>query len=139
MKTLHKQASTSSHPGISTSMPHHDGDEVANGVAPSREDSGRVCPHCELPAVMPEVCTPEINAVLEKQIGRDWGLYADGRESGQRTEWRTAAMLKDRTRRAIRERHEAGESDASLASDFGVPVEFIDALCSWQMFAEHGR
>lgn len=50
--------------------------------------------------------------------------------------WRTAALLKDRTRQAIRERHKAGESVLSLADDFMVPVQFIDALVAFQLFGD---
>ena len=50
--------------------------------------------------------------------------------------WRTAALLKDRTRRAIRNRHRVGESLVSLAEDYGLPVEFVDALCAWQLFGD---
>lgn len=38
-----------------------------------------VCPYCELPSVLPEVCTPEIHAVIEKNIARDWTLFEAGR------------------------------------------------------------
>jgi hypothetical protein len=48
-------------------------------------------------------------------------------------EWKTAALLKDRTRLAIRERHRFGETVASLAEDFGVPLVFVEALVEWQM------
>ena len=53
--------------------------------------------------------------------------------------WRTAALLQDRTRRAIRERVTAGDSHASVAADYAVPVEFIVALCAWQLFADELR
>lgn len=52
------------------------------------------------------------------------------------TGWRTAALLKDRTRRAIRDRHVAGDSVSSLAEDYGVPVTFVEALVAWQMGAD---
>lgn len=75
------------------------------------------------------------------------GSTADGEQaavtSAERTDleydrdqWKAAAMLKDRTRRAIRERWEAHEPGWALAKDFGVPVLFIQALCEWQMFAD---
>jgi len=54
----------------------------------------------------------------------------------QNQEWQTAALLKDRTRRAIRDRRSAGESVASLAEDYGVPDVFIESLCAWQMFQD---
>jgi hypothetical protein len=50
--------------------------------------------------------------------------------------WETAALLKDRTRRAIRDRHRAGESIPSLADDYGVPEPFVSALVAWQMFSD---
>lgn len=50
------------------------------------------CPHCHLPAVMPEKCTPELHDVIEQQITRDWDLYNAGWEAGRRAEreWATA-------------------------------------------------
>lgn len=50
--------------------------------------------------------------------------------------WETAALLMDRTRQAIRDRHRAGESDESLAEDYGVPVDFVKVLCAWQLFSD---
>ncbi len=50
--------------------------------------------------------------------------------------WETAALLKDRTRLAIRERYQAGESIASLAADFMVPEPFVNALVNWQLFGD---
>jgi len=48
-------------------------------------------------------------------------------------DWKTAALLKDRTRAAIRDRRAAGEPTADLADDYGVPAEFVEAICAWQM------
>lgn len=45
------------------------------GLASSRSP---ICPHCELPPVLPDVCTPEIHAVIEKNIARDWDLFHRG-------------------------------------------------------------
>jgi hypothetical protein len=53
------------------------------------------------------------------------------------TNWETAALLKDRTRRAIRERLKAGESVASLAKDYDVPTKFVRFLGSPQMFQDN--
>ena len=50
--------------------------------------------------------------------------------------WKTAALLKDRTRRAIRERVSAGESIDAVATDYGVPVAFVEQLVAWQLFGE---
>lgn len=51
------------------------------------EQTKQTCPHCHLPAVIPEVCTPEINAVIEQNIERDWGIlnagYDIGRSAGE--------------------------------------------------------
>jgi hypothetical protein len=47
--------------------------------------------------------------------------------------WQRAALVKDRTRRAIRDRIKAGESVRSVALDYGVPVAFVRHLTSWQM------
>lgn len=55
---------------------------------------------------------------------------------GAFTRWNTAALLKDRTRIAIRERHAAGESIESLAADFDVPEAFVSMLVAWQMFRD---
>jgi hypothetical protein len=63
----------------------------------------------------------------------------NGGDSGQLLgeQWCRAALLKDRTRRAIFERHEAGESVTDLAADYDVPWEFVESLVAWQMFREH--
>lgn len=50
--------------------------------------------------------------------------------------WQTAAYLTDRTRRAIRERRLTGDTVDSLAADYEVPCEFVEYLCSWQMFGD---
>lgn len=55
------------------------------------------------------------------------------RETAQ---WKLAALLKDRTRRAIRDRVRAGESAASVADDYGVPVQFVEVVASWQIFED---
>ena len=64
-------------------------------------DAPQTCPHCKLLAVMPEVCTPEINAVIEDSIEQDWALLNKGVEIGkalaapvdapQTCEWRPIA------------------------------------------------
>lgn len=41
-----------------------------------------VCPHCQLPSVLPEVCTPEIRDVQNAQIARDGELYESGYFAG---------------------------------------------------------
>lgn len=52
--------------------------------------------------------------------------------------WKIAALLKDRTRREIRERARIGgkRKHLEIAEDFGVPVEFVDVVASWQMFED---
>jgi hypothetical protein len=40
-----------------------------------------VCPHCQLPAVMPEVCTPEVHTALEARRAADAEMFA-GRQHG---------------------------------------------------------
>ena len=42
------------------------------------------CPHCHLPPVLPDICTPELNAVIEENIARDWDLYHHGYNLGKR-------------------------------------------------------
>jgi hypothetical protein len=46
--------------------------------------TAKVCLHCQLPPVLPEVCTPEIHAVIEASIARDTALHHDGFELGKR-------------------------------------------------------
>jgi hypothetical protein len=50
--------------------------------------------------------------------------------------WKTAALLQDRTRRAIRDRVNAGESATSVAKDYGVPVTFVTTVAAWQLFED---
>jgi hypothetical protein len=38
------------------------------------------CPHCKLPPVLPEQCTPEIHAVIEEQIAMDGKMFYAGME-----------------------------------------------------------
>lgn len=47
--------------------------------------------------------------------------------------WKRAALLKERTRTAIRERVRNGESSATVADDYGVPVAFVELISSWQL------
>lgn len=47
--------------------------------------------------------------------------------------WKVAATLKDRTRREIRRRARAGESLEVIASDYLVPVPFVQLIAAWQM------
>lgn len=47
--------------------------------------------------------------------------------------WRRAALLPDRTRRAIRDRRRAGEAAEAIAQDYGVRVEFVEFLAAWQL------
>lgn len=51
-------------------------------------------------------------------------------------QWKLAALLKDRTRREIRSRarRDGKPGHLAIAEDFGVPVEFVDVLASWQIF-----
>lgn len=50
--------------------------------------------------------------------------------------WRIAALSKDRTRRAIRERVKAGENQMDVADDYGVPLAFVSHLAQWQLFSD---
>ncbi len=52
--------------------------------------------------------------------------------------WREAALLKDRTRQAIRERITAGDPAHEVATEYHVPDAFVTHLCSWQLFGEEG-
>ena len=51
-------------------------------------------------------------------------------------QWKIAALLKDRTRRNIRERVRAGEPALLVAEDYGVPIQFVEVIASWQMFED---
>ena len=51
-------------------------------------------------------------------------------------QWQDAALLKDRTRRAIRDRIRSGESLQSIADDFDVPLRFVEHLRQWQLFSD---
>lgn len=39
-----------------------------------------VCPHCRLPAVLPEVCSLEIHEAIEAGITEAWELFDAGRQ-----------------------------------------------------------
>lgn len=49
---------------------------------------------------------------------------------------RQAMYMTDRTRRAIRDRHRAGESLEDLARDYGVMIAFVEYLVAWQFGGE---
>lgn len=51
-------------------------------------------------------------------------------------QWQRAALLKDRSRREIRERLIAGEPIRDIARDYELPAEFIEFLGAWQMFGD---
>lgn len=51
-------------------------------------------------------------------------------------QWKRAALLKDRTRQEMRSRLRAGDTVASIADDWGVPVEFVKGVCAWQLFGD---
>jgi hypothetical protein len=53
-------------------------DQEDAAVSPAHQ----VCPHCHLPAVLPEPCTPAVNAVIETQLARDADLFEAGRQHG---------------------------------------------------------
>lgn len=59
-----------------------------------------------------------------------------GVRAPQSPDWKLAALLKDRTRQAIRERMRAGDAADAVAADFGVPLEFVELLSSWQLFED---
>lgn len=42
------------------------------------------CPHCGLPPILPDPCTPEVHAVIQARIDRDWELFNAGYEAGKR-------------------------------------------------------
>lgn len=51
-------------------------------------------------------------------------------------QWKRAALLKDRTRRVIRDRARSKESIRAIAKDFDVPLIFVRHLREWQLFEE---
>lgn len=53
--------------------------------------SSSPCPHCGLPAVLPEVCTPAIHEALERLIAKDWALYDAAWTHGQQCAKQDAA------------------------------------------------
>jgi len=50
------------------------------------------CPHCQLPPVLPEVCTPEIHAAIEQNIARDWALFDAGMQHEATTGLRSSTV-----------------------------------------------
>ena len=43
----------------------------------------RPCPHCHLPAVLPDVCTPEVNEAIEAGLQKNGELYVAGWTAGR--------------------------------------------------------
>lgn len=46
-------------------------------------------------------------------------------------QWKIAVL-----RRNIRERVRAGEPALLVAEDYGVPIQFVEVIASWQMFED---
>jgi hypothetical protein len=51
---------------------------IENAERPTEE----ICPHCHLPAVLPEACTPTLYDAIEAQVTRDWEVFEAGRQHG---------------------------------------------------------
>jgi hypothetical protein len=47
---------------------------------PTRAATPSPCPHCGLPPVLPEICTPDVNAAIERNIARDGEAFYAGME-----------------------------------------------------------
>lgn len=47
-------------------------------IDPSAIDRTARCPHCQLPAELPEICTPALGAIIDASIARDWELFNAG-------------------------------------------------------------
>ena len=71
-----------------------------------------------------------IARMLRRQPSAEFHLWAAQCEQGADLieQWRTASLLKIRTRRAIEERLAAGDTPERLAEDYGVPVAFITTI-----------
>ena len=82
-------------------------------------DAPQPCPHCKLPPTMPDVCTPELNAVIEEHIEKDWALLNKGVEIGQSLQPSPAAHQPCEWR-------DPGEDDVSWQTGCGKLWEFID-------------
>lgn len=67
---------------------HFDGDQKERKwkayLAAQPVDAPQPCPHCKLPPVLPETCTPELGAVIDQQIADKWALLNAGVDIGQR-------------------------------------------------------
>ncbi len=72
-------------------------------AAPPLSSAGgpATCPHCELPPILPEVCTPEIHAVIEKNIARDWALFGDGYDLGKRASGPSTTLAGSRNNESV--------------------------------------
>lgn len=66
-------------------------------------------------------------------------LEAERRQRRRLKMWTTAAMLKDRSRRAIRARARAGESMQSIAQDYDIPTRFVRHMMQAQLFEDRIR
>lgn len=77
-----------------------------------------VCPHCHLPPTLPDVCTPELNDVIESHIADDWQLLNRGVEIGQQmaVDDKYAAFLK-----RIEQERDRQQSAAAAARDLHDP------------------
>lgn len=111
-----------------------DGYNVSVRSAPPITSQGEggsyLCAYCEGAYDRRESCA---GAFCSDACEESFRLRLLREAEGTPPDWKAAALLKDRTRRAIRERHHARESVAALAADYGVPVEFVEALVAWQM------
>jgi hypothetical protein len=88
------------------------------------------CPHCKLPAVMPEVCTPAINDVLNANIERDREIFEAGRQHGIK-------FPPEASHRALREAFEAGWGMGFAAlADTTDEIE-TERARDWQAFVTH--
>ena len=61
--------------------------EIANWRWCHRQASQRpmICPHCGLPPVLPDVCTPEVHDAIERLVAHDWEMFNAGYEAGKQS------------------------------------------------------
>lgn len=67
--------------------------QCADKLSALLNEAPPICPHCHLPAVMPEVCTPAVNAAIEERIASDAEMFTAGREHARTAEPRCSCWI----------------------------------------------
>lgn len=87
-----------------------------------------------------ELVRIELERLVQRNAEIEAALLAQTRapQGWNEAKWKLAALLKDRTRREIRERARlSGKAGhLAIAEDYGVPVEFVDGIASLQIFED---